>query len=367
MKKIVFAITNLQLGGAERVLVDIANELVKEYDVTIFTLYQGILDAQLDRSVKRISLLPKKYEDVTKEERKKISKMLLSASKRKALYQKYFQGKYDVEIAFLEGPVTWILSAKETSRKIAWVHNDISQVFGTGLKAKLKQRLNRKCYAKYDELIFVSNDNLEKFQAYFPTNQVKKRVIYNYIDGKLILEKAKKKMDQKISFAHPNFLSVCRLNEQKAIDRLIPVHERLIADGYFHHFYILGEGPLREQLEEMIRNHHCKDTFHLLGSSENPYPYMKACDYFALLSYYEGYPMVLLEAKVLNKYIAITDNASREVLKGYVSCTITPNSEEGIYEGLKKIITERPKVEQTKAFENREVLEEIKEVIEGSV
>ena len=39
MKKIVFGITSLGIGGAERVLVDIANKLQNEYDITIFTLY----------------------------------------------------------------------------------------------------------------------------------------------------------------------------------------------------------------------------------------------------------------------------------------------------------------------------------------
>ena len=39
MKKILFGITSLSLGGAERVLVDIANSLCNQYDITIFTIY----------------------------------------------------------------------------------------------------------------------------------------------------------------------------------------------------------------------------------------------------------------------------------------------------------------------------------------
>ena len=39
MKKILFGITSLTLGGAEKVLVDLANELSKKYDVTILTIY----------------------------------------------------------------------------------------------------------------------------------------------------------------------------------------------------------------------------------------------------------------------------------------------------------------------------------------
>ena len=62
MKKIIFGITGLTLGGAERVLVDIANKLVLKYDVTIFTIYAGgELEKELNQRVHIISLFDFKY------------------------------------------------------------------------------------------------------------------------------------------------------------------------------------------------------------------------------------------------------------------------------------------------------------------
>ena len=53
MEKILFGITSLTLGGAERVLVDLANELSKKYEVTIFTIYaNGELEKQLNNKIK---------------------------------------------------------------------------------------------------------------------------------------------------------------------------------------------------------------------------------------------------------------------------------------------------------------------------
>ena len=55
MKKIVFGITSLTLGGAERVLVDLANELSKSeaYEITVFTIYgQGELEKQFNKKEK---------------------------------------------------------------------------------------------------------------------------------------------------------------------------------------------------------------------------------------------------------------------------------------------------------------------------
>ena len=52
MNKIIFGITGLTLGGAERVLVDIANALVDKYDITIFTLYsKGEIEKELDKKI----------------------------------------------------------------------------------------------------------------------------------------------------------------------------------------------------------------------------------------------------------------------------------------------------------------------------
>lgn len=365
MKKIVFAITSLQHGGAERVLIDIVNCLKDQYDITVFSLYRGSLEKQLNKKVHYIPYKDRVFEEVSQEERKEISKMLQMPSLRKKFYETYFQGKYDVEVAFLEGPVTWMLSVPGTAKKIAWVHNDIGKVFGTGWKAKLKKQRNKKAYQAYQKLIFVSQDNLEAFEKCFPQNKVSKQVIYNYVDGATIQKKAKEKIKLPFSKKETNFLSVSRLTEQKALGRLIDVHDRLIKDGFQHHIYVLGDGPLRKELEEKIHTLKLETTFHLLGATDNPYPYMKATDYMILLSYYEGYPMVLLEGKVLNKNIIITDTAAREVLKGYDLGTIIPNNEKGIYEGMRQIIKNPSKKESKKTYRNDEIIHDIIKVIEG--
>ena len=60
MKKIIFGITDLSLGGAERVLVDLTNELSNKYDITIFTLYpNGNLEKELNKNIKLINCYKK--------------------------------------------------------------------------------------------------------------------------------------------------------------------------------------------------------------------------------------------------------------------------------------------------------------------
>lgn len=364
MKKIVFAITGLTLGGAERVLVDIVNELCHTYDITILTIYgNGAFEKEVNKKVSIVHLNEQSRDELSKIKKLKISFSLLCPLTRKKLYKKYIGKKYDVEVAFLEGPVTWLLSEKSKAKKVVWIHNDISAVFGKGFKAKLKEKLNRKMYQKYDDLVFVSKDNLDKFNEFYPLNKQNKHVIYNYIDASVVLKKAENGPAKEIKTDLPSFVQVSRLTDQKAVSRLIDVHKNLMDHDFKHRVYVVGDGPLKDELKQKIKDNNLEETFILLGSKKNPYPYIKKADYFLLASYYEGYPMVLLEAKVLNKRILITDSAAREVLIGYQNSLIVTNDKSGIYEGMKEFITNKNKKDNKKTFQNKEVLEQIKELL----
>lgn len=366
MKKIVFGITNLGLGGAERVLVDICNKIIDKYDITIITLYpNGEFESQLNTRIHVKSIYDREYSKMNKLSKIKISFQMLNANSRKKIYDKYIKDKFDVLVAFLEGPITWIFSEGAEKRKIAWVHNDIKSVFGNGKKASLKQRMNEKIYNKYNELVFVSQDNLNKFNEFFPHNKVNKQVIYNYLDYDLVNKKAIAFKTDEIKSKYPTFVQVSRLVEQKAVDRLVDVHSKLIKEGYKHTIYVIGDGELKDNIQKKINELNVNETFILLGKKENPYPYIKIADYFILTSYYEGYPMVLLEAKALNKYIMITDSAARETLINYDNKLIINNDEEGIFNGLKDLIENKRKVLKSNNSLNDELLEKVIKVIEG--
>lgn len=361
MKKVLFGITSLTIGGAERVLVDLANELCEKYEITIFTIYpNGEFEKSLSDKIKLKSLCKKQYKDLSKVQ--KVLNPLQIWLKKKNIYKKHIQNNYDVEIAFLEGPVTRLFSIKNSNvTKIAWIHNDISKVFGKSLKSKIKRIVDKKIYNKYNKLIFVSNDNLKKFEEVY-NNNVEKSVIYNYINKDIVIKKSNEK--QEVPFNNGiNFVTVARLVEQKALDRLIQIHSKLIRDGYKHNFYIIGEGPEKEQLQKMIKDKNAQETFMLLGKKENPYPYIKNADYFCLLSYFEGYGMVLEEAKILNKYILITDTAAREVVRDYNNYQIFENSEEGIYNGLKNNIEKKQVINEYNNYNNEYIIEKIIELV----
>ena len=390
MKKVLFGITSLGLGGAERVLVDLTNRLSDEYDITILTIYpNGELEKQLTDKVKIISLYSKPFSTYNKLQKLMISLKLLFIDKPPK--------GYDTYISFLEGPATRLIAKIKDNNKIVWIHNDISKVFGNNLKAKIKKVLDKKIYNKYDKLVFVSEENRQDFNKFYGNetendfnskkdkhsnneNQVlededynnqNQIVIRNYLDYNKVLEKAEEEVELPYDKSNVNLLSVCRLVEQKAIDRFIKIHASLENEGIHSKVYIIGDGPERKKLEEEIKELKEEDNFFLLGAKENPYPYIKNANYFCLLSNYEGYGMVLDEAKILNKSIIITDTASRESLENYNNGIILENTEKGIYKGLKKtlisdiIITdfdEKERKEETKRYYDNIILE-IKSII----
>lgn len=367
-KKLVFGITSLEIGGAERVLVDTANALSEKYNITIFSIYNnGALKKELNNNIKFKCLYDCNYKEIGK-----ISKILIPIKILlfgNLIYNKYIGKNYDTVISFLEGPVTRIFSCgNRPNDKIVWVHNDIQLVFGKGIKSKIKRAIDKNIYDRYNRIVFVSKDNMESFRKCYPNIDSKKMaVINNYIDAKLINAKAEKDgiPNEYKRNEYSNFVCICRLVEQKGIDRLIKVHSKLKKDGYLHNVYVIGDGPEKVKLEKLISNENVSETFKLLGERENPYPYIKYGDYFCLLSYYEGYGMVIEEAKILNKVIIITNTASREAVEDYSNAVILNNDFDSIYEGLKKIISCGYNKDDTMLeYSNNKILDEIINLID---
>ena len=373
MKKIIFGITSLTLGGAERVLVDLANKMSERFDITIFMLYSnGELEAELNKKIKLKTLYNKKYTELTFLE--KILASLKVLINKKKIFKKYVdKEEYIAQISFLEGAITRIFSVKSNfkTKKIAWVHNDMQKVFGKGIKAKIKKIMDEKAYQKYDDIIFVSKDNEKAFNSFYKENiKSRKNIIKNYVSSERILNLSVELSEYKKTYKEDeiNVVQVSRLVEQKAIDRLIKVSAKLINENSKIHIYVIGDGPLKEKLQKQIIDFNVEEKFTLLGAKKNPYPYIKNADVFGLFSYFEGYGIVIDEAKMLQKYVIITDTAAREALKDYKKYSyIVSNDEKGIEEAFKYLEDKGKQIGKKYIdyqYKNEEIIDKITEIIE---
>lgn len=360
-KRICFGITKLGLGGAERVLVDITNKLVKNYDITIFTIYDGgELEKELNPNIKRISLY--------KQEKKNVFIPIYVLFCGKFIYNRYLKGHFDIDIAFLEGPITRIFAYKGNNKKVAWVHNDISKVFGKDYKSKIKKSIDKRFYKKYNKIIFVSNQNKKDFESIYG-NISKRKIINNYINKERVLSLAKEKCDKSIKSLKNEkiFITVSRLVKQKAIDRLIRVHKRLIDEGLNHKIYVIGDGEEKSNLISLVEKMKVENTFIFLGKKENPYPYIKQADYFVLLSYFEGYGMVLEEAKILNKSILVTATAAKEAVINYDKKLVIENNKDAILNEMRNVLQGKYSILEAENkcyyYDNNNLIEEIKNIL----
>ena len=363
--KICFGITKLGIGGAERVLIDIANELIKDYDITIFTIYGGgELEKELNPNIKRKSIY--------KEEKNNVFIPIFILLCGKLVYNKYLKGKYDVDIAFLEGPITRIFSYKGNNKKIAWVHNDIDKVFGNDYKSKIKKYIDKRIYKRFDKIIFVSKQNKEVFENNYGKISERK-IIYNYINKERVIRLSNEKIEEDTKFTKNNsksekrFITVSRLVKQKGIDRLIRVHRRLLDEGLNHKIYVIGDGEEKKILKDLAKKMKVEKSFIFLGKKINPYPYIKQADFFILASYFEGYGMVLEEAKILEKIILVTDTAAKEVVINYDKKIIIDNNEDAIFDEIKNVLQGKiiffDEENKKYGYDNKYLLEQIKNIL----
>ena len=106
-------------------------------------------------------------------------------------------------------------------------------------------------------------------------------------------------------------------------------------------WYFLGGGEQAEvdALMNRARELGIADRIVLLGTTDNPYTYLRDCDIFALTSRYEGKPITVEEAKMMCKPIMVTNYVSAsEQLCGGEYGVIADISADGIYEGLGRLV-----------------------------
>src|SRR5690606_17552965 len=256
------------------------------------------------------------------------------------LYKFILKGKkYDIEFAAIHGLRDDILNSPDkSSKKIVWIHNDLRK---TEFHDYTDEEIRK--FFGFNKIMVISEQIQQDFENQAKTEDEKSRIvrIYNPLDTQEILDKAELFQNQyDFSKEEPVFVSVGTVFPQKGFDRLLKVHKKLLDEGFKHRILIVGDGYDFENVKQLKSKLGVDKTATMLGFTDNPYPYFKAADFFILSSRYEGFPTVLYEAIVLKKTIVATDvSGVREMLNNGDLGLIVENSEEGIYEGMKQVLT----------------------------
>lgn len=340
-------IGSLRHGGAEKVLVTFLKNIpADKYEVDLLiNLYSGIYISEIPDWVNVYYLL--KGEMITTNRPQDIP-----VKACRVLYQKMFlwfpsllyrlvlkNKKYDIELAAIHGMYREILSSPyKDSKKIIWVQNDVFNV-----KEYTREVIRE--FFKFDKILVISNKLQEEMQKLAVNEKERRSVIkiFNPIDKTDTLRKADAVIDDyPFTDKLPTFISVGTVYPQKGYDRLLDVHKRLLDEGLRHQLIIIGDGYDLDNIQLQLKKLGVEETAKMLGFRSNPYPYVKKADFYVMSSRHEGFPTIIAETLILGKPVTATDiSGIRDLLQDGKLGIVTSNSEDGIYDGMKKFLTDK--------------------------
>jgi len=339
MIKVLFFLPNLGGGGAEKVLVNLVNNLNKEnFNITLLTLFDdGKNKMYLDSNIEYKYIFKKSFRG---------NIHLFKIFSPDNLYSMFIKDYYDIVISYLQGPTTRILSGSKDPNviKINWIHTDLNEK--KLLKAYRSIKEFKKVYSSYDCTVFVSENSKESFEKIIEPHNPH-YVKYNTIDSELIrLKSLEYVKDISIDRKKMNVMTIGRLIDVKGYIRLLRIINK-IKDKYNNfHLYILGEGKLKPSMQKYIEQQNLAKYVTLLGYKENPYKYLREADLFVCSSYREGFSTAVTESLILGIPVITTLCSGMKELLGNNNeyGVIVDNNEESLYTGMMDLLVDKNKL-----------------------
>lgn len=373
--KILFRHRSMEMGGVEKVLLGLLNNLDPDkFEMTVcLTLNQGKLRDEFPKHIRKVYLTDGK-EDFSGNsllQKFQLVKRRLKLRKLKnnpAIADRLINDTFDIEIGMDYRDYDAILnSTNKNSKKIGWFHSEINVPKFQPLVPDIL-----KSFPQFDYMVYCSHKIKDMMHQHYPDLRYpEENVIINPIPIEEIKCKAEEKLE---NFPEgPVFVSIGRLHSRKGYHKLIEAHTRLINDGFHHTIIVIGDGGEMKNLREQTAANNVEKTFILAGNQMNPYPYIKKADYFVLSSESEAWPLVIAEALILQKPIIATNVGDVGLMikdreTGYL---ISYDTDE-MYNGLKAFLTDPALVLHIREnlrniesqFDNKKIFDSVENMIE---
>ena len=373
--KLLFRHRSMEMGGVEKVMLSILNNLdTEKFEMTVLlNLNQGELRNEFPSHVRKVFLTDGK-EDFSKN--RFFQKIQLLQRKWKLekfrknpdiIDKDYLKENYDIEIAMTYNDFESVLSSSnKNSKKIGWFHSEIDLPKLQPLVPKILGH-----FPHFDHMVYCSEKIMQIMHRTYPNLQYPpESVIINAVP----VDEIRKKSEEKIpDFKNrPVFVSVGRLHTRKGYHKLMDAHHKLLKEGFGHSVVIIGDGEELPNLLLQQKNLGVEETFIFAGNKMNPYPYIKNADFFIMPSESEAWPLVISEALILQKPIIATRVGDVELMieDDKTGHLIRYETSE-IYEAMKKFLTDKTFVQNLKdnlinieeQFDNRKIFNEVEEIL----
>lgn len=334
MKKILFLIHDLAQGGAEKVLVNLVNNMDPDiFDITVMALFGGGVNEQfLKPHIRYQTVFPQPF-------RGNIHLMKLLTPSQ--LHRLFIRERYDIEVSYLEGPSARIISGcpDKDTKLVSWIHIE-QHTTRKASRAFRSYQESLDCYHRFHRTICVSDTVRQDYLSLYPLeNPIE--VLYNTNESSAILAQSRESVEPEIFHSDEiKLVGVGKLTTNKGFDRVARIHGKLHADGFPVHTYILGIGPEKAEIQRWLRENGLEDSFTFLGYQTNPYKYVSKCDLFVCASFAEGFSTAATEALIVGTPVCTVEvSGMKEMLGDHNEWgIITRNDEAALYQGIKRLL-----------------------------
>lgn len=370
MTKILFLIHDLGRGGAEKVLVNLVNNMDPEkFDITVVAMFGGGVNEQfLAPHVRYRAVFPRMIPG---------NSHIMKLFSPKALHKWFVRDTYDVEVAYLEGPAARAVSGcpKNGTKLVSWIHVEqhtldaLSRSFRSAKEAAA-------CYDRFDRTVCVSQFVKRDFCGILDF-QKPCEVLYNTVESDKILSLSREDAPELKDDGAIRLAAVGTLKASKGYDRMLRIQKRLRSEGYNTHFYALGIGPQQKELEAYVSANGLTDCVTFLGYQTNPYKYVAKCDLFVCASHAEGFSTAATEALIVGTPVCTVEvSGMKEMLgKNNEWGVVTDNDEDALYQGLKRLLDDpallahykEKAAQRGKTFSTENTVRAVEEMLEGLI
>jgi len=333
--KALFILPDLQPGGAERMTLQLLGDLtVRGIEPTLFLLKrEGFLLSDVPAGVKVVSAL--RADQHLHRNSPLVVRRLLKCARNSSVVV----GALELEPTYF----AYICSGMLNKPVVGWVRTSMDkhlQMF-----SRLHRILTKLIYRRLDRVVLLSQSAAASLEDVVRLRPERVAIIPSYLNWESFQIKAAEAIPSwapKI-LVKTTVVTVGRLVPAKGLDVLIRAHARLQASGLDHNLLILGEGPLRTELEALVSGLDVQRSVFMPGFVSNPFPIMRAAPIFVLASRYEGFPMVLLEALGVGAAALATDcpGGSKEILEnGRYGLLAAPEDDGALAQALSSLLTD---------------------------
>ena len=358
MKKVLFVLNNMNIGGTEKAFLNYVDTLPpEEYDVTLLLCEKtgGFLSYIPERvhikvmddyaSMKREIMDPPLRVAANYLRSGHICRafgiaalhLIAKITDDRTLYYKYVLRKqregdtYDAAIAYC-GPfdflTVYVLYFIRAFKKVQWIHFDVS-------KFHFNTKMCRSLYPQFDRICVVSDAAREQLLKKIPEISDKTITVPNVVSPDQCRKLAEAGGGFQDGFEGIRIVTVGRLSEEKGQDIIPPIAAKLKENGIRFRWYLVGDGKLRPVIEAQCRKCGVEEEIVFLGVQANPYPYLKEADIYVQTSKHEGFCITLAEAKAFDIPIISTDCAgAHEQLDERADCAVVKRDVSCIYEAI---------------------------------